>query len=105
MSRAARSLRLSRSRPAQSFDQAPLPIRRERVLQAIDAMAEDERLVLALQLCDGFTAEEIAEILEMSPRAVLRARDRLLIDVRRALHGVPPSARPQTAAVSLRSAV
>lgn len=100
-----RSLRMVRGAFPAAPERAPQPVRRERVIQALDAMAGEDRLVLALQLCEGFTSEEIGEILEMSPRAVLHTRDRLLIDIRRALEGLRPVARPRPVTVSLRSAL
>ena len=72
--------------------------RRERVLAVLDAMVEEDRLLLALELCEGLSADETARLLERSPRAVRGTRDRLLSELRRAVSVV-------AAPVPLRRAV
>lgn len=54
---------------------------REHVRQALERLPERDREVLQLQVWEGLTGDEIAEVLEISPAAVWkrlqRARDRL----------------------------
>ena len=78
-------------------------LRRARILQALDALDECDRLVLALEMCDGLAASEIAAILELTPRAIARRREHALTAIRRAVAGRVPA--PAPASVPLRSAL
>jgi DNA-directed RNA polymerase specialized sigma24 family protein len=80
-------------------------VSRARVLQALDAMLEEDRLVLALELCEGLSADETARLLQRSPRTVLRTRDRLHTALRRAVGGAPLRRRAEAPVARLRSAV
>lgn len=74
-------------------------LRRARILQALDALGECERLVLALEMCDGLAVSEIAAILELTPRAIARRREHALTAIRRAVAGRAPVPAPVIAAV------
>ena len=81
---------------------ASVALRRSRVMRAIDALPEIERLVLALALCDGLTASEIGQVLDLAPRAVARHRERALTAIHRMLAGfvpAPAQAEPQRSAL------
>ncbi len=77
---------------------------RERVLRALDSLSDSDRLVLALELCEGLAAAEIATVLELAPRVVARRRDHALTALRRAVAGLAVPVRPAIAA-ALRSAM
>jgi len=77
---------------------------RERVLRALEALSEFDRLVLALELCEGLAVAEIAFALETTPRFVLGRRDHALTATRRAVAGFALPARAVIAA-ALRSAM
>lgn len=59
--------------------------RRERLMQAIDSLSEQERLVVSLYYYEGLMAKEIAEVMGLSParisqihsKAILRLRGKL----------------------------
>ena len=87
MSRAARQMLRSRRPAVDGGTPQAMPLRRERVLAALEAMPEEDRLLLALDLCEGLSADETAHLLEQSPRAVRGVRDRLLTELRRAVGG------------------
>lgn len=70
MSRAARNVRASRLRASAVSDAAPLPLRREVVLRALDELTPEDRLVLALQLCEGLDDDETAEALGLPLRGL-----------------------------------
>jgi len=94
MSRAARTVNAGRRRAPADPASVPAPMRRETLLKAFEAMTAEDRLVLALQLCDGLADEETAAALGLSVRSVRRTREGLLLGLRRALQGVPFGARP-----------
>lgn len=85
-------------------DPAAVATRRTTVLRALDSLEESDRLVLALEMCDGLTIAEISEILEITPRELARRRERALIAIRRAVAGPSLPARPD-AAVEMRRAM
>jgi len=93
----------ARRRAAAAPAEAPRPLRRETVLRALDTMTPEDRLVLALQLCDGLADEETAAALGLTVRSVRHTREGLLLGLRRALRGLPFRARP-VAVPPLRSA-
>lgn len=104
MSRAARTLPSTRKRGADLSDTAPRPLRREIVLRSLDAMSPEDRLVLALQLCDGLADDETAEALRLPVCQVSRTREGLLLGLRRAFRGLPFGTRKAAAGAPLRSA-
>jgi DNA-directed RNA polymerase specialized sigma24 family protein len=79
-------------------------LRRERLLLALELLAESDRLVLALELCEGLGPDEIATALEIPARLVTRRREHALTAMRRALTG-GKLRRPVTPVRSLRSAM
>lgn len=81
------------------FDQAAIASRRTTVLRALDALEESDRLVLALEMCDGLTIAEISEILELTPRELARRREHALTAIRRAVSGGVLPVAPPVAAV------
>ena len=85
------------------FSQVASATRRTVVLRALDALDESDRLVLALEMCDGLTIAEIAEILEITPRDIARRREHALTSIRRAVAG--QSLANTDVAVALRRAV
>ena len=94
------TLTLRTARRRATADASP----RERVLRGLDALPESDRLVLALELCEGLATTEIAAVLATTPRLVLRRRDHALTAMRRAVAGcaIPDRASIATA---LRSAM
>jgi len=74
-----------------------MPVRRERVLRAIAELPEDQRLLLSLCIVEGLTPAETAELTGLSTRAVAAACNRLLIALRRALHGTTRRREPARA--------
>jgi DNA-directed RNA polymerase specialized sigma24 family protein len=104
MSRADRTVRAMRRRPATELTTAPAPLKREAVLRALEAMTPEDRLVLSLQLCDGLDDDETAEALGLPVRQVSRTRGWLLLGLRRALQGLPFGPRSAAAPAPLRSA-
>jgi len=81
-----------------------LAVRRERMTLALEALAASDRLVLALELCDGLAPVEIAAALEMPARQVARRRELAFTALRRALAGRPVR-RVEPAVAALRSAM
>lgn len=104
MSRAARRVRSARRQAPSSPAVAPMPFQRECVLKALDQLTDEDRLVLALQLCDGLPDEETAAALGLTVRTMRRTRERVLLLVRRALLGLPFRGRTATPRVAIRSA-
>lgn len=84
--------------------QAAVASRRTTVLRALDALEESDRLVLALEMCDGLTIAEISEILEITPRDLARRREHALTAIRRAVAGRSLPVNSEDA-VALRRAV
>lgn len=81
------------------FSPVAVATRRTTVLRALDALEECDRLVLALEMCDGLTIAEIAEILEITPRDLARRREHALTAIRRAVTGGALPAPAPAAAV------
>lgn len=79
-------------------------VRRERMALALEALAASDRLVLALELCEGLAPVEIAAALQMPARQVARRREVAFTALSRALAGRPVR-RVEPAVVALRSAM
>lgn len=103
MSRAARRVRSARRATGPAGLQ-PLPLRRERLLSALETISPDERLVLALLVYEGLSTDEVAGLLDIPARTVEATCGRLMIELRRAVAGRPMDRRVAAGAERLERA-